>query len=93
MAEDTKKRAVELTIGGKPRSFDIDDPVLPDWVEDKKLSAGDFPYDKKMKREDYDAALEALPGLTSTGYAERVRQRLLEVLPTAHAERFQIAAV
>jgi hypothetical protein len=39
------------------------------------------------------AALEALPGLTSTGYAERVRQRLLEVLPTAHAERFQIAAV
>ena len=60
MAEDTKKRAVELTIGGKPRSFDIDDPVLPDWVEDKKLSAGDFPYDKKMKREDYDAALEAL---------------------------------
>ncbi|MCZ7484531.1 MULTISPECIES: polyphosphate kinase 2 [Rhizobium/Agrobacterium group] len=60
MAEDTKKRAVELTIGGKPRSFDIDDPVLPDWVEDKKLSAGDFPYDKKMKREDYDVTLEAL---------------------------------
>ncbi|EPR19495.1 UDP-galactose-lipid carrier transferase, partial [Agrobacterium radiobacter DSM 30147] len=26
----------------------------------KKLSAGNFPYDKKMKREDYDTALEAL---------------------------------
>lgn len=39
------------------------------------------------------AALEALPGLTSTGYAERVRQRLLEVLPKEHAERFQIAVV
>lgn len=37
------------------------------------------------------AALDALPGLTSTGYAERVRQRLLEVLPKEHAERFQIA--
>ncbi|ROP76292.1 hypothetical protein EDF74_1943 [Stenotrophomonas rhizophila] len=39
------------------------------------------------------AALDALPGLTSTGYAERVRQRLLEVLPKEHAERFQIAVV
>jgi len=39
------------------------------------------------------SALDALPGLTSTGYAERVRQRLLEVLPKEHAERFQIAVV
>jgi polyphosphate kinase len=60
MGEETKKRTVEITIGGKLRSFDIDDPVLPDWVEEKKLSAGDFPYDKKMKREDYDSAIEAL---------------------------------
>ena len=60
MVEETKKRSVELTIGGKPRSFDIDDPVLPDWVEENKLSAGDYPYDKKMKREEYDAVLEAL---------------------------------
>ena len=60
MGEETKKRAVDITIGGKLRSFDIDDPVLPDWVEEKKLSAGDFPYDKKMKREDYDSTLEAL---------------------------------
>lgn len=60
MDAETKKRSVELTVGGKLRSFDIDDPVLPDWVEENKLSAGDFPYDKKMKREEYDAALEAL---------------------------------
>jgi hypothetical protein len=39
------------------------------------------------------AALQALPGLTSTGYAERVRQRLLEVLPKEHADRFQIDVV
>ncbi|MEN5203737.1 hypothetical protein ABE473_04590 [Stenotrophomonas sp. TWI700] len=38
-------------------------------------------------------ALEALPGLTSTGYAERVRQRLLEVLPKEHADRFKNAVV
>ncbi|MCW0980473.1 polyphosphate kinase 2 [Agrobacterium sp. BT-220-3] len=60
MDAETKKRSVELTIDGKLRSFDIDNPVLPDWVEENKLSAGDFPYDKKMKREEYDAALEAL---------------------------------
>ncbi|MBB4404758.1 MULTISPECIES: polyphosphate kinase 2 [Agrobacterium tumefaciens complex] len=60
MAEETKKRTVEITIGGKLRSFDIDNPVLPEWVEEKKLSAGNFPYDKKMKREEYDTALEAL---------------------------------
>ncbi|MBB4400759.1 MULTISPECIES: polyphosphate kinase 2 [Rhizobium/Agrobacterium group] len=60
MDEETKKRTVDITIGGKLRSFDIDDPVLPDWVEEKELSAGNFPYDKKMKREDYDATLEVL---------------------------------
>ncbi|WP_425624277.1 polyphosphate kinase 2 [Agrobacterium radiobacter] len=60
MGEETKKRTVEITIGGKLRSFDIDNPVLPEWVEEKKLSAGNFPYDKKMKREEYNTALEAL---------------------------------
>ncbi|MBD9385661.1 polyphosphate kinase 2 [Agrobacterium sp. AGB01] len=60
MADTSKKRAVELDINGKTRTFDIDDPTLPSWVEDAKLSAGGYPYDKKMKREDYDNALEAL---------------------------------
>lgn len=60
MADTSKNRAVELDINGKTRTFDIDDPVLPSWVDDAKLSAGGYPYDKKMKREDYDNALEAL---------------------------------
>lgn len=34
------------------------------------------------------AALGALPALTSVGYTERVRGRLLEVLPTEHSDRF-----
>ncbi|MCF7751903.1 hypothetical protein KQ945_14180 [Bacillus subtilis subsp. subtilis] len=34
-------------------------------------------------------ALAALPVLTSAGYAERVRQRLLEVLPKEQVDRFQ----
>jgi polyphosphate kinase len=60
MSENAKDRSVELQINGKSRIFNIDDPVLPDWVEDAKLTAGGFPYDKKMNREEYDKTLEAL---------------------------------
>jgi polyphosphate kinase 2 len=60
MTDTSKSRAVELDINGKTRTFDIDDPALPSWVEEAKLSAGGYPYDKKMKREEYDSALEAL---------------------------------
>lgn len=60
MSENAKDRSVELHIGGKTRIFNIDDPKLPDWVEEKKLSAGGFPYDKKMNRDEYDKTLEAL---------------------------------
>jgi hypothetical protein len=38
-------------------------------------------------------ALDALPALTSPGYAERVRQRLLEVLPKEQVDGFQTLAV
>lgn len=38
-------------------------------------------------------ALRRLPALTSAGYAERVRQRLLEVLPLAHAQQLAEGAV
>lgn len=51
---------VKVEIGGKQREFDIDNPVLPDWIEDNKLTAGGYPYDKKMKGEDYDEELERL---------------------------------
>jgi hypothetical protein len=40
---------IAIRIHGKEREFDIDDPVLPDWVEEHKLTAGGYPYDKKMK--------------------------------------------
>ncbi len=42
MSETVKDRSVTLTIDGKERVFNIDAPVLPDWVEDKKLTSGDF---------------------------------------------------
>lgn len=38
-------------------------------------------------------ALRALPGLTSPGYAERVRQRVVEAMPDAHAAQLAHAAI
>ncbi|TJW30646.1 MAG: polyphosphate kinase 2, partial [Mesorhizobium sp.] len=51
---------LKIRIDGKEREFDIEDPKLPDWVEDNKLSAGGYPYDKKMKSDEYDETLERL---------------------------------
>ncbi|MGB3898896.1 MAG: polyphosphate kinase 2 [Mesorhizobium sp.] len=56
----TSAGPMKIVVRGKEREFDIDDPKLPDWVENHKLTTGGYPYDKKMKREHYDATLEAL---------------------------------
>ncbi|WP_112940959.1 MULTISPECIES: polyphosphate kinase 2 [unclassified Rhizobium] len=60
MSEDVESRAVELDIKGKKRVFDVDDPVLPDWVDEEALKSGDFPYNKKLKEEEYLEELKAL---------------------------------
>ncbi|MDG4892073.1 polyphosphate kinase 2 [Mesorhizobium sp. WSM4976] len=51
---------IKIKIDGNEREFDIDNPVLPDWIENNKLTAGGYPYDKKMKDEDYEKELEGL---------------------------------
>jgi polyphosphate kinase 2 len=63
MADTKDKNAtgpVELLIDGKKREFDINDPKLPDWVEKKALTSGNYPYDEKMKGKHYDGEYEAL---------------------------------
>ncbi|AVA20231.1 polyphosphate kinase 2 [Rhizobium sp. LEGMi198b] len=60
MAEDVKSRAVELDMHGKTRIFDVDDPVLPDWIDDEALASGGYPYKKKLKEEEYLEELEKL---------------------------------
>ncbi|APO73397.1 polyphosphate kinase 2-related protein [Rhizobium etli 8C-3] len=60
MAEAVESRAVELDIRGKKRVFDVDDPVLPDWIDEGALESGDFPYKKKLKEEEYLEELEKL---------------------------------
>lgn len=60
MAEEIESRAIELEIDGKKRMFDVDDPVLPDWIDEAALSSGDYPYKKKMEEEEYLETLEKL---------------------------------
>ncbi len=57
---DTKLEPVEIDVGGKKRMFDIGDPDLPDWVKDKMMESGNYPYDEKLDRKDYEEVLEDL---------------------------------
>ena len=60
MAEQAESRAVELDIHGKKRVFDIDDPVLPDWIDKRAFGSDDYPYDKKLGNKDYEKTLKLL---------------------------------
>jgi polyphosphate kinase 2 len=53
-------RVIELVVDGETRRFDIDDPELPDWVRHNVLTAGDYPYDERMKRDAYNDQLRTL---------------------------------
>ncbi|MEO3386358.1 polyphosphate kinase 2 [Mesorhizobium sp. CAU 1741] len=53
-------KPITLTIDGKKRVFDIDDPQLPDWIAENELSAGGYPYDDKLKGKKYEKKLKAL---------------------------------
>lgn len=51
---------IKLKINGKKRSFDIDDPKLPDWIEENALSSGFYPYSERMPSKEYKRTLERL---------------------------------
>ncbi|MGV6821067.1 MAG: polyphosphate kinase 2 [Parvularcula sp.] len=51
---------VEMAINGKARTFDIDDPDLPDWVAQAHRTSGDYPYKDKYKTKEYEKELAAL---------------------------------
>ncbi|RLQ87179.1 polyphosphate kinase 2 [Notoacmeibacter ruber] len=53
---------LDLDLHGKTRHFDIAEPKLPKWIEENAFSSGDYPYDDKLKRKDYEDTLEALQG-------------------------------
>jgi polyphosphate kinase 2 len=60
MADETDIAAVEIELHGEKRVWDIDDPVLPKWIDDKALDSGGFPYKKKLDDDEYEEELERL---------------------------------
>lgn len=57
---DTKLEPIEIIVSGEKRVFDIGDPVVPDWIEDKKMESGNYPYKEPLKRDHYEKVLEDL---------------------------------
>ncbi|MFC6487458.1 polyphosphate kinase 2 [Nitratireductor sp. GCM10026969] len=51
---------LRLSVNGSERVFDIHDPKLPRWIEDHALTAGDYPYKKKLPKKTYGKQLESL---------------------------------
>ena len=51
---------IDINVGGKTRQFDLDNPDLPDWVEDHALTSADYAYDKKLNRSKYNKQLDLL---------------------------------
>lgn len=43
-----------------PKGFSLSDPKLPKEIEDAAMRSGGYPYDKRMKREEYEEQLLAL---------------------------------
>lgn len=43
-----------------PKNFSLDDPKIPKEIEDAAMRSGGYPYDKRMKREQYEEQLLAL---------------------------------
>lgn len=60
MAEDDVHKPVPLDFGGERRVFDIENPVLPDWVDAEALGSGGYPYKKKLDDQEYAKTLEEL---------------------------------
>lgn len=56
----TDLKPIALTASGTRRRWNINDPELPDWIDERAMSSGGYPYDRKLRRKDYEKQLEAL---------------------------------
>ncbi|MGV6801035.1 MAG: polyphosphate kinase 2 [bacterium] len=55
-----KAEPIEIIVNGHAHIFDLDDPILPDWVENNYLTSDNYPYNDKYPRKKYDKELLAL---------------------------------
>jgi len=55
-----KINKTKAAVGAAPRSFHLDTPNLPAWVEDGALTSGGYPYHARFPRADYERELRLL---------------------------------
>lgn len=55
-----KTDPIEIKVGKDTRTFDVNDPILPDWIDKKALKSGNYPYDDKLPQKEYDQTIEQL---------------------------------
>ena len=48
---------VEIEIENTPVKFDLDDAKLPKAIEERAFTSGGYPYEKKLKRREYEETL------------------------------------
>lgn len=51
---------VEIKVAGTARTFDLDDPKLPDWARKSAFASGGYPHAEKLDEDSYAKRLEAL---------------------------------
>ena len=51
---------LKLKVGGLDFVFDIEDPILPEWVDKRALKSGGYPYKKKLDSKEYADTIERL---------------------------------
>ena len=59
-AEPKATGPLKIKVAGVERVFDINNPKLPDWIDDKTIATGRYPYDKKLDEDEYEDTLERL---------------------------------
>ncbi|HET6388351.1 polyphosphate kinase 2 [Hyphomicrobium sp.] len=56
-AKDPKGGPTPATL---PKGYSLDPPNLPKEIDDAAMASGGYPYDKRMKREEYETTLHTL---------------------------------
>jgi polyphosphate kinase 2 len=51
---------VEIELDGEKHMLDLSKPELPGWLRRNAMESGDYPYNKKLKKEKYERELQAL---------------------------------
>jgi polyphosphate kinase 2 len=76
------KKASNGKDGSDPYAdFDLEDPKLPEEIEEKAFASGGYPYEKKLKRKVYEEQLLALQLelLKLQSYVQKVGERIVVV--------------